>query len=101
MRKLSKSFVVLAASSVGLLAIGCGVGVSTGVYVGVGVAGPYGGYYGGYPGYIGRPPVVYYEEDALYRPAESGERYARSAAREQKESLCEKEDERGEPTSAN
>lgn len=120
MRKLSKAVLVLAASSVGLLAIGCGAGVSTGVYVGVGVAGPYGGYHGGYPGYMGRPPVRYYEEDAWYRPVELGERYARSAAQEQKESLCKsgpkgslecvskteqpaapKEDERGEPASAN
>jgi hypothetical protein len=77
MNKLATPLLVVAGLSVGLLAC-YGSGVSTGVYVGVGVPGPYVGY-PGYGGYIGPPPVRYYDQDASRLPSETTERYARSA----------------------
>ena len=51
---------VLAAAAV----TACGAGGGN-VYVGVGVVGPYWGHPGGYgyPGYVGRPPIYYWDDD--------------------------------------
>jgi len=57
----------------------CGAGGGN-VYVGVGVVGPYWGYPGRYPypGYVGRPPVYYWDDDdaedavELVGPLEAG-----------------------------
>ena len=87
MKKLVMPLLTAAALSVGLLAC-YGSGVSTGVYVGVGVPGPYVGY-PGYGGYIGRPPVIYYDEDAALLPSETDERYALSIGATSEEARCE------------
>ena len=56
----------LIAGLVALLVLpACGAGGGN-VYVGVGVAGPYygdPGGYGRYPGYVGRPPVHYWDDE--------------------------------------
>lgn len=89
MTKCAKVLITLAVSSLSLLAVGCGAGYGTGgVYVGVAVPGPYHGY-PGYGGYMGPPPVIYYEEDALHWVVEPSERYARSPLREPEDRECE------------
>jgi hypothetical protein len=87
MRKLTIPLLTLAALSVGLVAC-YGGGVSTGVYVGVGVPGPYVGR-PGYGGYMGPPPVIYYDEDSALLPAETDERYALSIDEVNEEARCE------------
>ena len=87
MKKLVMPLLTAAALSVSLLAC-YGSGVSTGVYVGVGVPGPYVGY-PGYGGYIGRPPVIYYDEDAALLPTETDERYALSMGETSEKARCE------------
>lgn len=77
MKTLSRIVMTAAASSLTIVALGCGYGTGS-VYVGVGVAGPWGGYPYGCPScYYGRPPR-YYDEDALNRSAPTAERLARA-----------------------
>jgi len=80
---------LLTVAALAVCLLGCyGGGVSTGVYVGVGVPGPYVGR-PGYGGYMGPPPVIYYDEDAALLPAETDGRYALSTGETSEEARCE------------
>lgn len=93
MRSLVRLSLMIAVGSGALFSGGCGAGVSTGgVYVGVAVPGPYVGYPGAYPGYMGPPPVVYYDEDyALNAVSEPGGQLARFESRVGAVSNCQAE----------
>ncbi len=79
---------LLTVAALSVILLGCyGSGVSTGVYVGVGVPGPYVGR-PGYGGYMGPPPVIYYDEDAALLPAETDGRYALSIGEASEASGC-------------
>lgn len=81
MKAFDKALVLLAMGALGVAAGGCGG--ATGVYVGVAVPGPYVGYpVGTVGGWVGPPPVVYYEEDAMIEPVDTGERLAKSKQEE-------------------